>query len=147
MARHCSKNHNTFAYYLKSGKKPRWPWHPDWERWLENAAPILMEVNMEEESSQSSHINTQELKGAKQDSNGHDVGSDHECGEDEQTEMDITAKEDVELSEVNEHDEPINKNDAKTKGHSKEYTKTMNAEVDHLQTAPKKEKQTQIYKN
>lgn len=27
--------------------------------------------------------------------------------------------------EVNEHGEPINKNDAKTKGYSKEYTKTM----------------------
>jgi hypothetical protein len=55
-----------------------------------------MEVNVDDESSQSSHINTEEMIGKPNETKEQEAESDHENGEDEQTEMDIAPHEVIE---------------------------------------------------
>ena len=126
MARHCHKKHDLYTYYLKEGKRPSEPWHPKWKKFIDNPQPITMFIDASDESSESSHIDDHEADGVG-------AASDHENGEDEQSEMAIGNIIEVDDIEDNQNEPPQHQNP--------EASACVQArQQDHLQAAPKKEK-------
>ena len=50
MYRHCNDAHNTFASYLKKGKKPPYPYSEKWRKNATNPDPALINVLVNEDS-------------------------------------------------------------------------------------------------